>query len=152
MPNYDSLDAAYDWARQTLNDHRGDKREHVYTRCGLAGWLGAAPGYGRGGAGVLCPSPSPSGYRRGQRAVGRTLGGAELLPLPCALASSAVHASRVQQRLACCDAWSGREQFEKGQTHDKLWNAAQAEMVHFGKMHGFMRMYWAKKILEVRWR
>ena len=22
------------------------------------------------------------------------------------------------------------------------------EMVHFGKMHGFMRMYWAKKILE----
>ncbi|EFN58989.1 CPD photolyase [Chlorella variabilis] len=72
VPNYDSLDAAYDWARQTLNDHRGDKREHVYTR----------------------------------------------------------------------------EQFEKGQTHDKLWNAAQAEMVHFGKMHGFMRMYWAKKILE----
>jgi hypothetical protein len=22
------------------------------------------------------------------------------------------------------------------------------EMVHRGKMHGFMRMYWAKKILE----
>ena len=43
-----------------------------------------------------------------------------------------------------------REQFEKGQTHDKLWNAAQLEMVHSGKMHGFMRMYWAKKILEVR--
>ncbi len=42
-----------------------------------------------------------------------------------------------------------REQFEKGTTHDKLWNAAQLEMVHFGKMHGFMRMYWAKKILEV---
>ncbi len=41
-----------------------------------------------------------------------------------------------------------REQFEKGQTHDKLWNAAQLEMVHSGKMHGFMRMYWAKKILE----
>lgn len=44
---------------------------------------------------------------------------------------------------------SCREQFEKGQTHDKLWNAAQLEMVHSGKMHGFMRMYWAKKILEV---
>lgn len=71
-PLYDSLDAAYDWARQTLNDHRGDKREHVYTR----------------------------------------------------------------------------EQFEQGKTHDKLWNAAQLEMVHCGKMHGFMRMYWAKKILE----
>lgn len=42
-----------------------------------------------------------------------------------------------------------REHFERGATHDKLWNAAQLEMVHFGKMHGFMRMYWAKKILEV---
>lgn len=40
------------------------------------------------------------------------------------------------------------EQFEAGKTHDKLWNAAQLEMVHGGKMHGFMRMYWAKKILE----
>lgn len=72
VPNYDSLDAAYDWAKQTLNDHRKDKRDFVYTK----------------------------------------------------------------------------EQFEKGQTHDKLWNAAQLEMVHAGKMHGFMRMYWAKKILE----
>ncbi|EOA39030.1 hypothetical protein CARUB_v10011602mg [Capsella rubella] len=34
------------------------------------------------------------------------------------------------------------EQLEKGQTADPL------EMVHQGKMHGFMRMYWAKKILE----
>lgn len=40
------------------------------------------------------------------------------------------------------------EQLEKGKTHDDLWNAAQNEMVHRGKMHGFMRMYWAKKILE----
>ncbi len=39
-------------------------------------------------------------------------------------------------------------QFEKGQTHDPLWNAAQMEMVKTGKMHGYMRMYWAKKILE----
>jgi deoxyribodipyrimidine photo-lyase len=38
--------------------------------------------------------------------------------------------------------------FEKGLTHDPLWNAAQAEMVGSGKMHGYMRMYWAKKILE----
>ena len=37
---------------------------------------------------------------------------------------------------------------EKGNTHDDLWNAAQLEMVITGKMHGFMRMYWAKKILE----
>lgn len=40
------------------------------------------------------------------------------------------------------------DQFEKAKTHDKLWNAAQIEMVKNGKMHGFMRMYWAKKILE----
>eukprot|EP01006_Ploeotia_vitrea_P048374 TRINITY_DN67228_c7_g3_i1.p1 TRINITY_DN67228_c7_g3~~TRINITY_DN67228_c7_g3_i1.p1 ORF type:complete len:552 (-),score=55.29 TRINITY_DN67228_c7_g3_i1:665-2281(-) len=40
------------------------------------------------------------------------------------------------------------EQFEKAKTHDTLWNAAQKEMVQTGKMHGFMRMYWAKKILE----
>lgn len=40
------------------------------------------------------------------------------------------------------------EQLENARTHDKLWNASQLEMVHTGKMHGFMRMYWAKKILE----
>ena len=34
------------------------------------------------------------------------------------------------------------------ETHDPLWNAAQIEMVNTGKMHGYMRMYWAKKILE----
>jgi deoxyribodipyrimidine photo-lyase len=39
-------------------------------------------------------------------------------------------------------------QFEHAETHDSLWNAAQKEMVMTGKMHGFMRMYWAKKILE----
>jgi deoxyribodipyrimidine photo-lyase len=40
------------------------------------------------------------------------------------------------------------ETFERGETHDDLWNAAQIEMVTTGKMHGYMRMYWAKKILE----
>ena len=33
-------------------------------------------------------------------------------------------------------------------THDPAWNAAQRQMVRTGKMHGYMRMYWAKKILE----
>jgi len=37
---------------------------------------------------------------------------------------------------------------ERAETHDDLWNAAQREMVLRGKMHGYMRMYWAKKILE----
>jgi deoxyribodipyrimidine photo-lyase len=41
-----------------------------------------------------------------------------------------------------------RKQFEEGKTHDDLWNAAQMQMVNTGKMHGYMRMYWAKKILE----
>jgi deoxyribodipyrimidine photo-lyase len=33
-------------------------------------------------------------------------------------------------------------------THDPAWNAAQRQLVETGKMHGYMRMYWAKKILE----
>jgi deoxyribodipyrimidine photo-lyase len=40
------------------------------------------------------------------------------------------------------------EQFESAETHDHLWNAAQLEMVKTGKMHGYVRMYWGKKILE----
>lgn len=40
------------------------------------------------------------------------------------------------------------QQFEQGITHDKLWNAAQHQLIRQGKMHGYMRMYWAKKILE----
>lgn len=40
------------------------------------------------------------------------------------------------------------DRFESASTHDPLWNAAQSEMVKTGRMHGFMRMYWAKKILE----
>ena len=38
--------------------------------------------------------------------------------------------------------------FENSDTHDDLWNAAQNQMRLKGKMHGYMRMYWAKKILE----
>ncbi len=41
-----------------------------------------------------------------------------------------------------------RTEFEKAKTHDPYWNAAQKEMVATGKMHGYMRMYWGKKILE----
>lgn len=40
------------------------------------------------------------------------------------------------------------EEFEQARTHDELWNAAQIQMAAKGKMHGYMRMYWAKKILE----
>jgi deoxyribodipyrimidine photo-lyase len=71
-PHYDRFDGFPEWAKKTLDEHRKDPREYLYTL----------------------------------------------------------------------------EQFESGQTHDELWNAAQMEMVKRGKMHGYMRMYWAKKILE----
>ena len=72
QPQYDSLQGAAGWARDSLALHSADAREHVYSEA----------------------------------------------------------------------------QFEAGQTHEDLWNAAQRQLVSTGKMHGFMRMYWAKKILE----
>lgn len=70
--NYDKVEGAYDWAKNTLKDHAKDKRTYLYSL----------------------------------------------------------------------------EKLEGGKTHDPLWNSAQLQMVHEGKMHGFLRMYWAKKILE----
>ncbi len=70
--NYDSVEGFPDWAKKTINEHRKDEREYLYTA----------------------------------------------------------------------------NEFEQGKTHDPLWNAAQMEMVLTGRMHGYMRMYWAKKILE----
>ena len=70
--NYDNIKGGYDWAVKTLNDHRKDKREYLYTK----------------------------------------------------------------------------EELDLAQTHDELWNAAQIQLKTEGKIHGFMRMYWAKKILE----
>lgn len=71
-PLYDSFESFPFWAKQSLNVHRQDKREFLYTL----------------------------------------------------------------------------EEFEAGKTHDPLWNASQMELLVKGKMHGYMRMYWAKKILE----
>ena len=70
--DYDNFNGFHEWAQKTLNEHRFDRREYLYTQ----------------------------------------------------------------------------EQFEKAATHDPLWNAAQNQLTLEGKMHGFMRMYWAKKILE----
>jgi deoxyribodipyrimidine photo-lyase len=72
QPHYDTFAGFPDWAQQTLNRHRGDRRVHLYAV----------------------------------------------------------------------------EALESGRTHDPLWNAAQGDMVRRGKMHGYLRMYWAKKILE----
>jgi deoxyribodipyrimidine photo-lyase len=38
--------------------------------------------------------------------------------------------------------------YETIQTHDPYFNAAMKEMVITGYMHNYMRMYWAKKIIE----
>jgi len=40
------------------------------------------------------------------------------------------------------------KELEAGETEDDLWNAMQKEMVSQGRMHGYLRMYWAKKVLE----
>ena len=61
---------------------------------------------------------------------------------PWAHKSLAAHAS--DPRPILCT----RPQLESAETHDPLWNAAQLQMLHLGWMHNYMRMYWAKKILE----
>lgn len=39
-------------------------------------------------------------------------------------------------------------EFELGRTHDRAWNAMQHELERTGFLHGYLRMYWGKKILE----
>jgi deoxyribodipyrimidine photo-lyase len=71
-PRYDDYGCLPGWARATLDAHRADRRQHVYTR----------------------------------------------------------------------------DELEHARTHDRYWNAAMREMRATGFMHNYMRMYWAKKILE----
>jgi len=40
------------------------------------------------------------------------------------------------------------DEFEAGATHDDLWNAAHRELVATGRIHNYLRMLWAKKVLE----
>ncbi len=65
---------------------------------------------------------------------------------------------------ACAEAWAKQtiaeharderehlytlRQLETADTHDPLWNAGQLQMLRHGWMHNYIRMYWAKKILE----
>jgi len=70
--NYDSFEGLPNWSKRTLNKHKADSREYVYTV----------------------------------------------------------------------------EELESAETHDPYWNAAQKQMRITGKMQGYMRMYWGKKILE----
>lgn len=40
------------------------------------------------------------------------------------------------------------EAFEAAATHDELWNLTQRELLATGKIHGYLRMLWGKKIIE----
>jgi deoxyribodipyrimidine photo-lyase len=80
------------------------------------------------------------------------------------LAVNFVRHNEAYDQLAGCEAWARRTlrqhrfdprphvytaaAFDAAETHDPLWNAAQLQMVNTGWMHGYVRMYWAKKILE----
>lgn len=80
------------------------------------------------------------------------------------LAVNFVRYNSAYDRVACAAGWAlgtlarhradAREwvyterELEQAATHDPLWNAAQRQMVETGWMHGYVRMYWAKKILE----
>lgn len=80
------------------------------------------------------------------------------------LAVNFVKFNEAYDRLDGCEAWARQtlrrhqydersylyasEQLDAAATHDPLWNAAQRQMTATGWMHGYVRMYWAKKILE----
>ena len=80
------------------------------------------------------------------------------------LAVNFVHYNSEYDRLEGCEPWALKTlavhkhdrrtwlyspaQLEQAETHDPLWNAAQRQVMQSGWMHGYLRMYWAKKILE----
>lgn len=80
------------------------------------------------------------------------------------LAINFVHFNPKYESLASCEPWAlktlgehtldervpcySEKRLEDAESHDPLWNAAQKQMVVTGWMHGYVRMYWAKKILE----
>ncbi len=80
------------------------------------------------------------------------------------LAINMVHFNPLYDSIECGEAWAHKTlgehakdprpiqyspaQLERAETYDELWNAAQLQMVHAGWMHNYLRMYWAKKILE----
>jgi deoxyribodipyrimidine photo-lyase len=71
-PTYATYESLPEWAKKTMSEHLGDKREYIYTL----------------------------------------------------------------------------EEFEKAQTHDPIWNAAQRQLIKEGRMHNYLRMLWAKKVLH----
>jgi deoxyribodipyrimidine photo-lyase len=79
------------------------------------------------------------------------------------LAVNFVHYNSAYDRLDGCEEWArttlqrhARDPRQRvplklltaAESPDPLWNAAQAQMLETGWMHGYMRMYWAKRLLE----
>jgi deoxyribodipyrimidine photo-lyase len=80
------------------------------------------------------------------------------------LAVNFVRFNSLYDSMECLEPWADRsfaqhtgdrrpiiysdEQLQNAETHDPLWNAAQKQMILTGWMHNYLRMYWAKKILE----
>ncbi len=61
---------------------------------------------------------------------------------PWALATLERHATDPRPRLYTLD------ELDAARTHDALWNAAQRQLAREGRIHGYLRMLWGKKILE----
>ena len=61
---------------------------------------------------------------------------------PWALRTLSRHARDARERIY------SEQTLAAGATSDRLWNAAQLEMVATGRMHGYLRMYWAKRLLD----
>lgn len=40
------------------------------------------------------------------------------------------------------------EEFERGETHDDVWNLSQRQLLVTGTIHNYLRMLWGKKIIE----
>ena len=80
------------------------------------------------------------------------------------LAINFVRYNPAYDRLDGCEAWAKRtlakhshdrrplllrrEVLVAGESPDPLWNAAQRQMTEGGWMHSYLRMYWAKRLLE----
>lgn len=58
-----------------------------------------------------------------------------------------VHATMAKHAGDAREATYTLEQFERAETHDELWNAAQRELMLTGVMHNVVRMLWGKTLL-----
>jgi deoxyribodipyrimidine photo-lyase len=61
---------------------------------------------------------------------------------PWAQATLAAHATDARPHLY------SQAQLDRGETEDPLWNAAQHQLRAEGRIHGYLRMLWGKKVLE----